>query len=92
MAPGRADVPAKAVLTTAELLADPYLQQRGTFVTIEHPERGPILIPGFPLKMSASSVPILPAPLLGQLNEEVYGGMLGIPSDEFARLRQASVI
>jgi formyl-CoA transferase len=89
---GRADVPAGAVLTTAELLADPYLQKRGTFVTVEHPERGPILIPGFPLKMSASSVPILPAPLLGQHNEEIYGGMLGIPADEFARLRQAGVI
>jgi formyl-CoA transferase len=89
---GRADVPAGAVLTTAELLADPYLQKRGTFVTMEHPVRGPILIPGFPLKMSASSVPILPAPLLGQHNEEVYEGMLGISADEVARLRQVGAI
>jgi formyl-CoA transferase len=89
---GRADVPAGAVLTTAELLADPYLQKRGTFVTMEHPVRGPILMPGFPLKMSASSVPILPAPLLGQHNEEVYTGMLGIPADELERLRQAKVV
>jgi formyl-CoA transferase len=89
---GRADVPAGAVLTTAELAADPYLQKRGTFVTVEHPVRGPVLMPGFPLKMSASSVPILPAPLLGQHNEEVYAGMLGIPADELERLRQARVI
>jgi crotonobetainyl-CoA:carnitine CoA-transferase CaiB-like acyl-CoA transferase len=54
--------------------------------------RGPVLMPGFPLKMSASSVPILPAPLLGQHNEEVYAGMLGIPADELERLRQARVI
>jgi formyl-CoA transferase len=89
---GRADVPAGAVLSTAELLADPYLQKRGTFVTMEHPVRGPVLMPGFPLKMSASSVPILPAPLLGQHNEEVYTSMLGIPADELERLRQDKVI
>jgi formyl-CoA transferase len=59
---------------------------------MEHPVRGPILMPGFPLKMSASSVPILPAPLLGEHNEEVYMGMLGISADEFERLRQARVI
>jgi formyl-CoA transferase len=89
---GRADVPAGAVLTTAELAADSYLQKRGTFVTMEHPVRGPVLMPGFPLKMSASSVPILPSPLLGEHNEEVYMGMLGISADEFERLRQARVI
>ena len=89
---GRAGVPAGAVLTTAELSQDPYLRKHGMFVTMEHPVRGPIVMPGFPLKMSASSVPIEPAPLLGQHNEQVYGGMLGISADELARLRQAGVI
>ncbi len=89
---GRADVPAGAVLDTAELAADPYLQERGTFVTMEHPVRGPVLMPGFPIKLSASSVPILPAPLLGQHNGEVYMGMLGISADELERLRQARAI
>lgn len=89
---GRADVPAGAVLSTVELAADTYLRERGMFVTVDHPVRGPILMPGFPLKMSASSVPILPAPLLGQHNDEVYGGMLGISADELARLRKCGVI
>ncbi len=89
---GRADVPAGAVLTTAELAADPYLRKRGMFVTVQHPVRGPILMPGFPLKMSASSVPIVPAPLLGQHNEEVYGGMLGISADQLGRLHEAGII
>ncbi|HUW10347.1 MAG TPA: CoA transferase [Anaerolineae bacterium] len=89
---GRADVPAGAVLSTVELAADPYLRERGMFVTVDHPVRGPILMPGFPLKMSASSVPILPAPILGQHNEEVYGDMLGISADEIERLGQAGVI
>ena len=89
---GRADVPAGAVLTTAELAADPYLRKRGMFVTVQHPVRGPILMPGFPLKMSASSVSILPSPLLGQHNEEVYGGMLGISADQLGRLHEAGII
>ncbi len=89
---GSTDVPAGAVLSTVELSADPYLRKRGMFITVDHPVRGPILMPGFPIKMSASSVPILPAPLLAQHNEEVYGDMLGISADELERLRQAGVI
>jgi len=89
---GRADVPAGAVLSTVELAADPYLRERGMFVTVDHPVRGPITMPGFPLKMSASSVPILPSPLLGQHNEEVYTGLLGMSPDELERLRESGVI
>lgn len=89
---GRAGVPAGAVLTTAELAEDAYLRQRGMFVTMQHPVRGPIVMPGFPIKLSASSVPIEAAPLLGQNNEEVYMGMLGLPADELARLRRVGAI
>lgn len=89
---GRADVPAGAVLTTDELAADAYLRARGMFVNINHPTRGDILMPGSPLKMSASSVPVLPAPLLGQHNHKVFGEILGLPADEIERLRQQKVI
>ena len=89
---GRADVPAGAVLSTVELAADPYLRERGMFVTVDHPVRGPVVMPGFPLKMSASSVPILTAPLLGQHNDEVYRGMLGISAAELERLRKSGVV
>jgi formyl-CoA transferase len=89
---GHADVPAGAVLSTVELASDPYLRDRGMFVTLDHPVRGPITMPGFPLKMSASSVTILPAPLLGQHNEEIYRGMLGMSPDELERLRESGVI
>lgn len=89
---GQADVPAGAVLTTAELSADPYLRERGTMVNMEHPIRGSIVMPGFPIKMSASSVPVLPAPLLGEHNQAVYGDMLGISAEELDRLRKTKVI
>jgi len=89
---GQADVPAGAVLTTAELSADAYLRERGTMVTMEHPVRGPIVMPGFPIKMSASSVPVLPAPLLGEHNQEIYEELLGISPEELERLRKAGAI
>jgi formyl-CoA transferase len=89
---GREGVPAGAILTTAELAEDAYLRKRGMFVTMQHPVRGSIVMPGFPIKLSASSVPVEPAPLLGQNNEEIYGGLLGIAPEELERLRQARVI
>lgn len=89
---GREGVPAGAILTTAELAEDAYLRKRGMFVTMQHPVRGSIVMPGFPIKLSASSVPVEPAPLLGQNNEEIYGGLLGIAPEELERLRKARVI
>ncbi len=89
---GKAGVPAGAILTTAELAQDAYLRESGMFVTMQHPVRGPIVMPGFPIKLSASAVPIEPAPLLGQHNEEVYRGLLGLAPEELERLRKARVI
>lgn len=89
---GRAGVPAGAVMTTAELMQDSYLRQRGMFVTMQHPVRGPITMPGFPIKLSASTVGIESSPLLGQHNQEVYQGLLGMSSEELEQLRQKRVI
>jgi formyl-CoA transferase len=89
---GRAGVPAGAVFDTRELSEDPYLRQRGTFVTIEHPVRGPFTMPGWPVKLSRSPVAVTAAPLLGQHNVEVYRELLGLSADEVARLKQEEVI
>jgi len=52
-----AGVPCGAVLTTLELLHDPDLHKRGMMQKIEHPVRGPVIVPGWPLRMSDSKVP-----------------------------------
>lgn len=85
-------VPAGAILTTAELAADPYLNESGMFITVDHPVRGPVHMPGFPIHMSDSAVPIEPAPLLGQHNREIYQGMLGLSSEEMESLSRSRVI
>jgi formyl-CoA transferase len=89
---GEAGVPASAVFDTMELSADPALRERGTFVTVDHPVRGEFLLPGFMVKMSASHVPVTPAPLLGADNDLIYGDLLGLGEDELARLRDQGSI
>jgi formyl-CoA transferase len=89
---GEAGVPASAVFDTMELSSDPALRERGTFVTVDHPVRGEFTLPGFMVKMSASHVPVQPAPLLGADNEGVYGELLGLDQDELERLRGQGAI
>jgi len=89
---GAAGVPAGAVLDTADLATDPHLRTRGMFVELEHPARGTFVMPGWPVKMSASHVPVEVAPLLGEHNEEVLGELLGYSAEQVAELREAKVL
>lgn len=89
---GNAGVPAGAVQTTAELIQDPYLRQHGMFAQIDHPERGEMIIPGFPIKMSASDVKVESAPLLGEHTDAIFTEMLGMTTDELRKLRSEGVI
>lgn len=82
----RAGVPAGAVLDTQELSADPYLRRRGMFETIEHPLRGAVTLPGFPVKLSESRVPLRTSPALGQHTEEVLSEWLGLSLQEIKDL------
>jgi len=77
-----AGVPAGAVFDTQELMNDPNLRQRGMFAEIEHPTRGKFHIPGWPVKMSDSRVPVTCAPLLGQHTAELLSEWLGMGEEE----------
>jgi formyl-CoA transferase len=89
---GKAGVPAGAVYDTSELISDTFLQQRGMFPTINHPVRGELRMPGWPVKMSDSCVPVSAAPLLGQDNLHVYGQLLGYSSEQLEALKTQEVI
>ena len=89
---GAAGVPAGAVFDHDDLANDPFLRERGMFVEIEHPARGPFVTPGWPVKMSRSEVPLTPSPLLGQHNEEVLGELLGYSAEQVATLREQQVL
>ncbi len=78
----------KVVDLTHELSEDPHLRKRGMFATIEHPVRGSVTIPAWPVKMSESQVPVRSAPLLGQHTEEVLSEWLGLSQKEIQELRK----
>jgi formyl-CoA transferase len=89
---GGAGVPCGAVKTTLELMHDPDLHARGMMQTIEHPLRGPVIVPAWPLRMSDTKVPLKCAPVLGADCEAIYGEWLGCTADDVKEMRQAKVI
>lgn len=89
---GRAGVPAGAVMDSSDLMFDPHLRERGVFFTVEHPIRGPVTLPGWPVHMSESKVAPAAPPLLGQHNDQVYGDLLGIDPVRLEALRADGVI
>ncbi len=88
-----ARVLATAVNTPGDLLKDRHFNERGFFAEVTHPHAGSLRQPGAPFHMSETPWQIRrPAPCLGQHNEEIYGGMLGLSKEELMGLREQGVI
>ncbi len=86
------NIPCGPILSTKELIEDASLADDGMIVEVEHPTRGRFTTVGSPLKLSDSPVEITSSPLLGEHNEEVFTGELGLPEGELAALRTEGVI
>ena len=81
-----------AVNTMDDVFNDEQFGARGTFVEIDHPVAGKLTYPGRPFIMPDTPWQIrMPAPLLGQHNEEVYG-KLGYAREDLVKLRERGVI
>lgn len=89
---GEAGVPAGAVFDTQELASDENLRRGEAFVTVKHPVRGDFVMPGWPVRMSDSKVPITAAPLLGADNSRVFQELLGMSADAMDALHDKKVI
>ncbi|WP_385623845.1 formyl-CoA transferase [Streptomyces sp. P8-A8] len=85
-------IPCGPVLSTKEIVEDESLAANGMIVRVEHPERGTFTTVGSPLKLSDSPVDVVTSPLLGQHNEEVYTGELGLGKEELRLLKTDGVI
>ncbi|GIX49636.1 MAG: CoA transferase [Candidatus Tectimicrobiota bacterium] len=89
----RAGVPAAVVHDAASLAHDPQLAHRGHYARLPHPRLGEHVIDNYGFRLSATPGGVQgPAPLLGQHTEEILGGLLGLSSQEIARLRAAGVV
>jgi len=87
-----AGVPATPVRSVGDLLDDPQYRERGTFVEIEHPLGFKSTIYGAYVKTSRSDARVRIGPVLGQDNERVFKGLLGIPEERYRELTEDQII
>lgn len=86
-------IPCVPVQTFDEALEDPQLTHREFFKDVEHHSAGKFRYPGLPYRFSKPGPRLVrPAPRLGQHNEEVLGGELGISMADLERLSREGTI
>ncbi|MCP4470538.1 MAG: formyl-CoA transferase [Gammaproteobacteria bacterium] len=86
------DIPVGPILSMKELSEEPSLRETGTVVEVDHPERGPYLSVGCPVKLSDNDVVVERSPLLGEHSEEILSEVLGYSDAEIASLKEAGVV
>jgi crotonobetainyl-CoA:carnitine CoA-transferase CaiB-like acyl-CoA transferase len=89
---GEAGVPAGAVLNTMEVQDDADLEKRNVMQIMHHPVVGKIRIPTWPVSHNDTFATVLPSPVLGQHNDEIYKDWLGLTGDEVAALSARRII
>jgi crotonobetainyl-CoA:carnitine CoA-transferase CaiB-like acyl-CoA transferase len=86
-------IPFAPINTMRSLYESEHLQQRNFFVELEQPGLGRLRLPGMPSQYGKSCWAIRrAAPRLGEHNEEVFCGELGLPQERFTALHQGGVI
>jgi crotonobetainyl-CoA:carnitine CoA-transferase CaiB-like acyl-CoA transferase len=87
-----ARVPAALVASAPDILSDAHIMARGDVVTVDDVATGPLQQQApFP-RLSSTVRAVTPAPALGQHNDDVWCGELGVTKDELAQLRAEGVV
>ena len=73
---------------------NPQVNARGFYEAVDHPLAGTHRLPALPMRFGRQPERWFsrPAPLLGEHNAEVLGGLLGLDDDELARLETDQII
>jgi formyl-CoA transferase len=86
-------VPAGLIYRAPEMLADPHFAARSAIIDVRDALLGTIKMQGVFPRLSATPGEVRwSGPTLGQHNEEIYSGLLGISAAELEDLRQSNVI
>ena len=89
----RHEVPFGVAYSVADIFADPHIGARGDIETVDDPVIGPVRMQGvYPRFSRTPGAVSRGAPRLGAHNEEVYGGLLGLTTEELEALRRDGVI
>lgn len=88
-----AGVPAGRIYEPSDMLDDPHFAARQAIIRLVHPELGE-----FPMQNVAPRLSATPGhvrhlgPELGEHNNDIYGDLLGLSTDEIDDLRSRGVI
>jgi crotonobetainyl-CoA:carnitine CoA-transferase CaiB-like acyl-CoA transferase len=86
-------IPLAPVREVDEVMHDRHMHERGFLDDIEHDEIGSLTVPTSPLRFhGADRRKTSPSPKLGQHNNEIYGGWLGLSAGEIAVLKADGAI
>ena len=85
-------IPGLPVNSPSDFMKDPHIQARGFFGVVNHPVLGRFVQAGSPFMIDGQRPAPRPAPLLGQHNQEVLRGDLGLSAREVAVLAAEKII
>ena len=86
-------IPCAPVSTVPQMVANPQVAAREMLVDVDFPGVGPVPLTGVAIKLSKTPGSIEHrAPLLGEHNEEIYCGLVGMKKNELAKLKSDGVI
>ncbi|MGH7815882.1 MAG: CaiB/BaiF CoA transferase family protein [Candidatus Binatia bacterium] len=85
-------IPGLPVNSPSDFMKDPHIQARGFFSPVTHPVLGTFQQPGNSFMVDGARTGPSPAPLIGQHNEEVFCGELGLRANELTALVAEQVI
>lgn len=86
-------VAAYPMIDSARLVRDLHLHEREFFQWVDHPVMGPSPIPGVVFRVGDDGARVRgPAPLMGEHNEDVLIGLLGLDRREVDRLEREGVV
>ena len=86
----RAGVAAYPAASGEALFNDAHLRERGAWHEVEHPRMGRRAVQGLAWHSKPSAeIPERPSPLLGEHNDYILGGVLGLPAAEINGLEAA---
>jgi len=89
-----AGVPAAPLINAHHLMPNPQLEHRGFFSELEHPIVGRLRYPLAPMRFSGMDLAAgrTPPPTLGQHNDAILGGELGLDAQALEDLRERQII
>lgn len=85
-------IPTAPVNSAGDVVADPHLDAVGAWVTVDHPDLGPVRYPRGPFRVDDLPPRVGPPPAPGADNRALYVDELGIDADHLAALHAVGAV